>query len=229
MCSFLLWSKNMKKNSYAIDIETLSNPETSGYDIVIPNYAIVEVPDDLTSLLRFVYLKLPVQQQLDVGLKVGADTLDFWFSNCAKDYPNSTKEVLSTFKLETPTITTASGTYKVNNIPYELSRFFNRTREFYIYGNGCNFDCSILQANHKVLYGTADLWHYTAPQNARTLKNLLSEDEYTDMKAALQPHLDEFAGMVQTRLGMTLELHHPLYDAAREALQISYCLKLKKS
>ncbi|MCU6295013.1 3'-5' exoribonuclease, partial [Escherichia coli] len=95
-------------------------------------------------------------------------------------------------------------------------------------GNGCNFDCSILQANHLKLLNVGDLWKYDAPENARTLKRLLNEEARTEMDEIVSVQLAKFVKYVE-KCGINgLELHHPLYDAAREAIQISYCLnKLK--
>lgn len=216
------------RQKFSLDIESLSTPEVSGYDIIIPNYAVVQVPEVLTSDLKFVYFKLPFQAQIDSGLKLGAGAMSFWFDMCKNEYPHSLEEVLSTFKSEHAIKIDNNGMKEVSNVPYELMKFLG-SLEIEIYGNGCNFDCSVLQANHRLLYGIAELWKYDAPQNARTLKNLLNEAECDEMKDAIKTPLSEFKEHIFNTHGITLELHNPLYDAAREALQISYCLSLKKS
>lgn len=217
----------------ALDIESLGNPENSGYAVVVPNFAFVAIPDAPdTDHLEYLYIQQPVQDQLDVGLRVGASTMDFWHNMCAKDFPGAHAEMIKSFTLERPVIHTNVSYIRTDayHIPSIIQQFVHGhylgtgTGEE-VYGNGCHFDCSILQENSRVLYGNADLWHYSAPQNARTLKNRLNEEQRAEMDDIVQRVLGAFISNMNGTVGV-LELHHPLYDAAREALQISYCLKI---
>lgn len=219
----------------ALDIESLGNPENSGYAVVVPNFAFVAIPDSPdTDHLEYLYIQQPVQEQLDLGLRVGASTMDFWHNLCAKEFPGAHTEMIKSFTLNKPVIHTNVPYIRtaVQYIPHVIQQFVYGTTHgadnsisTEVYGNGCHFDCSILQENSRVLYGNADLWHYSAPQNARTLKNRLNEEQRTEMDNIVQRVLGAFVRNMNGTVGV-LELHHPLYDAAREALQISYCLKV---
>lgn len=219
----------------ALDIESLGNPENSGYAVVVPNFAFVAIPDAPdTDNLEYLYIQQPVQEQLDLGLRVGASTMDFWHNLCAKEFPGAHTEMIKSFTLNKPVIHTNVPYIRttVQYIPHVIQQFVYGTTHgadnsisTEVYGNGCHFDCSILQENSRVLYGNADLWHYSAPQNARTLKNRLNEEQRTEMDNIVQRVLGAFVRNMNGTVGV-LELHHPLYDAAREALQISYCLKV---
>lgn len=219
----------------ALDIESLGNPENSGYAVVVPNFAFVAIPDAPdTDHLEYLYIQQPVQEQLDLGLRVGASTMDFWHNLCAKEFPGAHTEMIKSFTLNKPVIHTNVPYIRttVQYIPHVIQQFVYGTTHgadnsisTEVYGNGCHFDCSILQENSRVLYGNADLWHYSAPQNARTLKNRLNEEQRTEMDNIVQRVLGAFVRNMNGTVGV-LELHHPLYDAAREALQISYCLKV---
>lgn len=224
-------------SNVCLDIETLATPENSGYAIVVPNYAVVKIPEDLTSDLEWMYVQLPIQEQLDVGLKTDSKTMNFWFNICAQEFPLSLCEMQKSFMLVNP-IVTINGKIidNTNNVPYLLKSFMNDNssgsnyKSTKVYGNGCNFDCSILQENHRLLFGDANLWIYSSPNNVRTLRLLLSEEEEEQMKNEVQPFLDKFCENIDdTDIMYNLCLHNPLYDAAKEALYTSFMLKLKKS
>lgn len=226
-----------KRVHLSVDIESLGTPERSGYDIIIPNYAIVFVPTKPTvDISQFAYVKLPYQEQVKAGLKSDAGSMSFWMNTCSAEYPNAFKEVASTMQMESASIQTHNGTVRAifNDKVMDLWKSmryndFGDERELSIWGNGCHFDCSILQANHLKLYGNGDLWKYDSPENARSVKRLLSVDETEKMNDIVEVQLEKFV-MYAGQCGVTgLELHHPLYDAAREAIQISFCLDLKKS
>lgn len=220
---------------YSLDIETLATPEKSGYGIVVPNYAVVKIPEVLTSDLQWLYVQLPIQDQLDLGLKVDASTMNFWFDACAQEFPLALCEMQKSFKLERPFALRHDGTiYEQHHIPSVLKFFIGNSEvnspNNKIYGNGCHFDCSILQENHRVMFGEGDLWHYSAPNNVRTLRLLLTKEEDEQMREEVQPHLDAFCEIVnEQKLMYDLCLHNPLYDAAKEALFITYILNMKKS
>lgn len=219
----------------ALDIESLGNPENSGYAVVVPNFAFVAIPDAPdTDHLEYLYIQQPVQDQLDLGLRVGASTMDFWHNHCAKECPGAHAEMIKSFTLTKPQIHTNAPYIctTVHYIPNVIQQFVcgtshgdDGTVSTEVYGNGCHFDCSILQENSRILFGNADLWHYSSPQNARTLKNCLNDEQRTEMDDIVQRVLGAFVRNLNGSVG-TMELHHPLYDAAREALQISYCLKV---
>lgn len=219
----------------ALDIESLGNPENSGYAVVVPNFAFVAIPDaPETDHLEYLYVQQPVQDQLDLGLRVGASTMDFWHNKCAKEFPGAHEEMIKSFTLVNPVIHTNVPYIcpTVHYIPHVIQQFVYGTSHGVdndvsteVYGNGCHFDCSILQENSRVLFGNADLWHYSSPQNARTLKGRLNDEQRAEMDDIVQRVLGAFVRNMNGTVGV-LELHHPLYDAAREALQISYCLKI---
>lgn len=228
----------LTRRNVACDIETLATPENSGYDIVIPNYALVVVPDDPRSyLLDWIYVQLPVQPQIEKGLKIDAPAMSFWFNDCAQEKPRALEEMKKSLDLKQAQI-------RINNRQHKgysahpssdpscvIENFITNygSEDGKIWGNGCHFDCSILQANHRLMYHNSTMWHYSAPQNARSIKDLLSEDERTEMDSIVTDYLGRFETTTRVECGLTnLELHHPLYDAAREALQISYCLQKKK-
>lgn len=220
------------RRDVAIDIESLGVPEECGYDIVIPNYALVVVPDNPESYdLEWMYVQMPIQPQLDKGLKVAASTMSFWFNNCAENHPRALEAMKKSFTQVQSTIRSSDlkdHEYNCDN-PSDLVEKFIGTSDDKIWGNGCNFDCSILQANHRLMYNNAKMWNYAAPQNARSIKDLLSTAERTEMDDIVTEYLRRFETHTRVIHGIAnLELHHPLYDAAREALQISYCLKQKK-
>lgn len=220
----------------SIDIESFGTPEKSGYNIVIPNYAVVPIPELPTIPIKsFFYVKMPFQEQIEKGLKVDNGSMDFWFNECRKNYPNSLNEITSTFNLKEP---------EVHHV-YEFERFstndviglwkelrYNRYGEeesLNIWGNGCHFDCSILQANHLLQFDKGELWNYSSPQNARSIKKLLNSTEREEMDEIVRKQLLKFSDFAAGNGFTGLELHHPLYDAAREAIQISYCLNKKMS
>lgn len=220
-----------KVTHYAVDIESFGTPERSGYDIIIPNYAIVLVPTNpMKDISRYAYVKLPFQKQIDAGLKVDAGSMNFWMNMCQNDHKGAYEEVVSTLTLSEPEIISGSqnNLYKTKNVldlwnalRYDLNGNENNIE---IWGNGCHFDCSILQANHRKMFGVGELWKYNAPQNARSVKNRLTEDEKFDMDSIVDVQLKKFVEMVADHGLYGLELHHPLFDAAREAIQVSYCL-----
>ena len=224
-----------QRRDVAIDIESLAVPEESGYDIVIPNYALVVVPEvPETYELEWMYVQMPIQEQLDKGLKVAASTMSFWFNDCAQNHTRALDEMKKSLTAKTTTVRSSylNGIeLEEENPSYKVSEFINGDSGILdgkIWGNGCHFDCSILQANHRIMYGNAKMWHYSAPQNARSIKDLLSDKQRTEMDTVVTEYLRRFETHTRVMHGMTnLELHHPLYDAAREALQISYCLSVK--
>ncbi|SOK58615.1 hypothetical protein [Yersinia phage fHe-Yen9-04] len=220
--------------SYCLDIETLATPELSGYSIVIPNYAIVKIPEVLTSDLEWMYVQLPIQDQLDVSLKTDAPTMNFWFNICAQEFPLSLCEMQKSFTLKNPKIIINGEESDSLNVPLMLKTFIHGSEKIdnnvKVYGNGCHFDCSILQDNHRILFGEGNLWHYSAPNNIRTLRLLLNEQQEEDMKEAVLPVLEKFCSSFNEQ-GYTYDLclHNPIFDAAKEALFASYVLNLKKS
>jgi hypothetical protein len=219
---------------FTIDIESLATPENSGYNIVIPNYAVVRIPEVLTHEMEWLYVQLPIQDQLDLGLKVDARTMDFWFNACAQEFPLALCEMQKSFQLTSPVALCSDGAKLSQNIPSVLKWFLHDAAEprfsTKIFGNGCNFDCSILQENHRVMFGDGNLWNYASPQNVRTLRMLLTKNEEAEMKEAIQPHLDLFVEDIDSmNLMYPLCLHNPLYDAAKESLMTRYMLDLKKS
>ncbi|AFC21787.1 putative metallopeptidase [Cronobacter phage vB_CsaM_GAP32] len=225
----------MNLNLFSLDIETLATPEKSGYGIVVPNYAIVRIPEVLTANLDWLYIQLPIQEQLDAGLKVDASTMNFWFDICAQEFPLALCEMQKSFKLDRVQAMRSDGTvYQGTNIPSILKGFmgFDGTNKMStkVFGNGCNFDCSILQENHRVMFGEGDLWHYASPNNVRTLRLLLTKEEDEKMHEEVQPYLDEFCDKVnESEIMFELCLHNPLFDAAKEALFVTYIMNLKKS
>lgn len=231
----------LPRRDVTIDIESWGTPENSGYDIIIPNYALVVVPDEPETYdLEWLYVQLPIQQQIESGLKMDASALSFWFDMCAQDYPRALDEMKKSLTLTAPHIRTRNyeplkcNAYQDIVIPDPSTIVENFISNFYrnegkIWGNGCHFDCSILQANHRLLFGNSTMWKYNAPQNARSLKDLLSEKQREEMDAIVKDYLGRFETTMRVECGITnLQLHHPLYDAAREALQVSYCRKVKK-
>ena len=223
-------------NGFALDIETLGTPERSGYGIVIPNYAIVKIPDTLTHELEWLYVQLPIQDQLDKGLKTDAKTMDFWFNVCAQEFPLALCEMQKSFTLSNANVIRYDNSkYSSETKITDIIKFFMHNSDkvdnnIKIYGNGCHFDCSILQENHRIMFDDANLWHYSAPNNVRTLRLLLSKEEEEQMKDAVQPYLNAFCDDVNDKeIMFDLCLHNPLFDAAKEALFISYILNLKKS
>ncbi|EHU8780953.1 3'-5' exoribonuclease [Escherichia coli] len=227
----------MKRRHISVDIETLGTPELSGYDIIIPNYAAVVVPSKPENdIHQFLYVKLPYQDQVAAGLKSDAGAMDFWMNTCQKEYPNAYTEVASTMKIKAPEL---YGPNEQSRRFFAYSSIVDFWKELRynehgeevphsVWGNGCNFDCSILQANHLKLMNAGELWKYDAPENARTLKRLLNEEARIEMDEIVSVQLAKFVTYAN-KCGINgLELHHPLFDAAREAIQISFCLnKLK--
>lgn len=235
-------SKNVRR--VVVDIETLTVPERNGYGIVIPNYAFVAVPDKPTDPIRdFMYVIMSVDAQIKKGLKVDGSGMAFWFEQCAKDHPGAMQAMLPSLTSQNTEgfIQLYSDVDRITDQAYggyspcdAIRAFINPYRDNSdsqeVYGNGCNFDCSILQENHRVMFGDSNLWKYSAPQNARTLKNLLSDEEREEMDEIVAVQLPKFTKMAGPRIKHgSMELHHPLYDAAREALQISYCISKKQS
>lgn len=214
---------------FSLDIESLATPENSGYGIVIPNYAVVKVPEVLTHKLDWMYTQLPIQDQLDNGLKVDARTMDFWFNICAQEFPLALCEMQKSFTLTSPSVLLSSkgAKFDTTNIPLALHKFLGEpSSSTKVFGNGCHFDCSILQDNHRVMFNDGSLWHYSSPNNVRTLRLLMSEDDELEMKEATQLHLDLFCEEVdEMGLLYPLCLHNPLYDAAKEALYISFMMQ----
>lgn len=230
----------LKRRDVTIDIESWGTPENSGYDIIIPNYALVVVPDEPETYdLEWLYVQLPIQAQIDKGLKMDASALSFWFDMCAQDYPRALEEMKKSLNIKSPRFRTRN--YEpirskgdqdifIPDTSFTVESFidFVGSKEGKIWGNGCHFDCSILQANHRLLFGNSKMWKYNAPQNARSLKDLLSEKQREEMDAIVKDYLGRFETTMRVECGITnLQLHHPLYDAAREALQVSYCRKVK--
>lgn len=222
-------------NLFSLDIETLGTPQNSGYGIVIPNYAIVKIPEVLTHELEWIYVQLPIQDQIDVGLKMDASTMNFWFDTCAQEFPLALCEMQRSFKLDRPSAIRHDGTtYDSTNIPLVVKHFLHGQDEpqmsTKVFGNGCNFDCSILQENHRVMFGDGNLWQYAAPNNVRSLRLLLSKEDEELMKDTIEPHLNRFCDSIDENGWMfDLCLHNPLFDAAKEALFVTYIMNLKKS
>jgi len=220
-------------NLFCLDIESLATPENSGYGIVVPNYAIVQIPEVLTHDMPWMYVQLPIQDQLDNGLKMDARTLDFWFNICAQQFPLALCEMQKSFNIQTPTIhlSTNDEPLEVSNVPSALAKFIGQpSMETKVFGNGCHFDCSILQENHRVMFNNGTLWHYSSPNNVRTLRLLMSEQDELEMKEAVQPHLDAFCDSVNEKeIMFPLCLHNPLFDAAKEALFTSYMMEKFKT
>lgn len=225
----------MSKRKSTLDIETLGIPETAGYGIIIPNFAFVIIPESpITDHLEYLYVQCPIQPQIDEGLSMSASTMQFWFDFCNRKFPGSKDEMMKSFDLDTVQI--HSNNKNVNSdsqyLPNVIRQFVYGTSygddtevPHEVYGNGCNFDCSILQENQRVMYADGKLWAYNAPQNARTLKERLNAEQRKEMNDLVKSTLSAFVSNMGDKLGV-LELHHPLYDAAREALQISYCLNV---
>lgn len=226
----------MKIIQTAVDIESLGNPENSGYAVVIPNYALVRIPDNVRDgISDWMYAQIPVQDQLDIGLKVGASTLDFWHNDCAKNFPDAHAEMIKSYSLQNVRIHSNVPYIDKTSMypPYAVKQFLYGEKYDndydnilpHLYGNGCHFDCSILQENHRVLYGNGEMWHYSSPQNARTLKARINDAQHEEMNELVKTALESFVKTLPDDVG-TLCLHHPLYDAAREALQIAYCIEV---
>lgn len=230
----------------AIDIEALGTPELAGYAVPIPNLAIVAVPDTLTSDLEFIYARNAVQPQLDKGLKVDSGALHFWMSD-----PENPADALTMFHARDEVLKALNGEECMysrwpkgiitNEPPMEslgLQDYLNifnpelyGADKIHLYGKGCHFDYSLLQENIRVRFGQGNISHYSSPQNVRTLEVLFTEDELNQRRATVEQYVQEFIATLQpysTDIGV-LVLHHPLYDAAREALQIRWMLDRKTS
>lgn len=219
---------------FSLDIETLATPENSGYGIVVPNYAIVQIPENYKDALNWLYVQLPIQPQLDLGLKTDASTMNFWFNLCAKEFPNSLLEMQKSFTLEIPHIIANGVEISPEDVTGVVKTFLHGSleidRDVKVFGNGCQFDCSILQENHRVSYNEGNLWNYVAPNNIRTLRLLLTKEEDKQMRTDIEPYLEAFCEVLDEKGYMEkLALHNPVYDAAKESLFASWILERKKS
>lgn len=217
---------------FTIDIESLDVPENSGHAIVMPNYAVVEIPERFTSDLNWLYVRMSIPEQIDVGLTYDPERT-FW-NECKTTFPNAEREMAKSYSIKSDEVILNGKEILYPNVPEELRNFLHGSQtidnEVKLFGNGCNFDTSITLDNHRVRYNDSKLWHYAAPQNLRTLRLLLSEKEEKEMHYQVQPYVDTFCNNVNS-LGKIepLELHNPLYDAAKEALYATYCIQILKA
>lgn len=218
---------------YTIDIETLGVPEQLGFNLVMPNYAVVQIPERLTAQLNWLYVRMPIEEQKQQGLKY--DPQQTFWNDCKTSFPDAQREMAKSYDIEHDEVLVNGKEILYPNVPEELRKFIHGTTheidvDTKMFGNGCNFDCSITTANHLIRYDDADLWHYASPQNLRTLRLMLSQTELNNMTRDIQPHLDLFCANVNN-LGIMerLELHNPLFDAAKEALYATWCINLLKS
>lgn len=233
----------MKIKSIALDIEALGTPEKAGYGVVIPNLGMVAVPDKMDDKLDFIYIRNAVQPQLDKGLTVDSGALHFWMASPenpadAITMVNAQEEVIKSLQGDTCLYYRwdASVLEGVKDIPVleDYRKFFNPQSydvdKVHIYGKGCHFDFSILQEFNRVMFGSGEISSYTSPQNIRTLEVLFSTEELKQRSDEVDFYVQKFIASLHrfsTDIG-TLVLHHPLYDAAREALQVRWMLDKKK-
>lgn len=215
------------------DIETLGVPEDLGFALVMPNYAVVQIPDRLTAQLNWMYVRMPIQDQINQGLAY--DPQQTFWNECKTTFPDAQREMAKSYDIEHDEVLINGREVLYPNVPEELRKFIHGNPheidpETKMFGNGCNFDASITTANHLVRYDDGHLWHYAAPQNLRTLRLMLSENEENNMKRDVQPWLDTFCSNVNGMGVMEkLELHNPLFDAAKEALFACWCFNLLKN
>lgn len=237
----------MQTQSIAVDIETLGTPENSGMYQVIPNLALVFVPEDYrTGIETFIYSRIPVQEQLDAGCTVDAKGLAFWMGMSSFEngkFEGSQKEVIKSLRSSSPDtfyqcnkeLSELINGYSGMIVPEILRTIFDPefhdVRDVHFYGKGCNFDYSLLQGNMYRRFGTGNISSYRSPQNCRTLEALLTKEEMEEARVDILPVLNDFIQRTTANapdIG-ELVLHHPLYDAAREALLISWMLAKKRS
>ncbi len=236
----------MKIKSVAVDIEALGTPELAGYAVPIPNLAIVAVPEKLTGNLDFIYTRIAVQPQLDKGLKVDAGALHFWMAD-----PENTVDAITMINARDEVLKALKGDECVyyrwpagiinQELPHttlSLQDYLNifspekyDADKLHFYGKGCHFDYSLLQENIRTRFGQGNITHYSSPQNVRTLEVLFTEEELDERRDVVDAYVQRFIKSIHnysTDIGVMV-LHHPLYDAAREALQIRWMLDRKKS
>lgn len=225
-----------------IDIEALGTPERAGYGVVIPNLAMVMVPESFDAgNMSFIYTRIPVNEQLNKGLKVDGNTLHFWMADPERGYEVQNMDCARNEVLKS-LVATDHITYmrwpctnKLSTVGLdELRKIFSPDfyggKEVLIFGKGCHFDYSILQENIRIRYGSADFSSYRAPQNVRTLELLFSTEELAQRSEDVDAEMQKFIDSLQafsTDIG-EMVLHHPLYDAAREALQVRWMLDRSK-
>lgn len=214
------------------DIETLSTPEKVGYAIVIPNYAVVRIPERLMTDLQWMYVRMPINEQIEQGLAYDEEQA-FW-NECKTTFPDAYKEMAKSYDIEHDEVIINGRDIPYPNVPEELRKFIHGSNEINpdtkMFGNGCHFDASITMENHRIRYDDSNLWNYSSPQNLRTLRLLLSEKEESNMKYTIMPYFDAFCNNINsTGQFETLCLHNPLFDAAKEALMASWCLNLLKN
>lgn len=237
----------MQIQSIAVDIETLGTPENSGMYQVIPNLAMVFVPEDFRNGIEgYIYTRIPVQEQLNAGCTVDARGLAFWMGMGSYEdgkHEGSQKEVIKALKADVQNtfyqcpaelcdlIDSYGGMLTPEILRTIFEPDFYGVREVHFYGKGCNFDYSLLQGNMYKRFGTGNISSYRAPQNCRTLEALLTKEEMEQAREDILPVLNDFIHNTMNAnpdIG-DLVLHHPLYDAAREALLISWMLAKKRS
>ncbi len=130
-----------------LDIETLATSNDAAL------VSIAAVRFDLTTGIvgDSVYFKIDKQSCIDFGLRVDADTVDWWM--------RQNKEVQEQFL-------TTEDRVELPQALIDFHTFFEI--EDYVWGNGINFDCEILRTAYKV----TDLplpWNHFNERDVRTL------------------------------------------------------------
>ncbi|WP_312207708.1 3'-5' exonuclease [Empedobacter sp.] len=112
-----------------IDIETLATSN----DAALVSIAAVRFDLSTGIVGDSVYFKIDKQSCIDFGLKVDADTVDWWM--------RQNKEAQEQFL-------TTEDRIELPQALIEFCDFFN-FEEDYVWGNGINFDCEILRTAYK--------------------------------------------------------------------------------
>lgn len=134
-------------NNIIIDLETLGTK---------PGSAILSIGAYELETERSFYKAIDLKSCFQSRLSVDADTIEWWMkqSDEARAVFNDPNKV------------------KLNVALLELSKWVNKVYAPTIWGDGANFDCTLLEVAYRACALECP-WHYTKVRCYRTLKNLV--------------------------------------------------------
>lgn len=155
-----------------IDLETLATDT----DCVVISIGACLFDTEKKIIPSTFYMAADVQEQLNRGRKISADTIKFWMdqSNAAqhvfKEKAKPMAEVLQTF------------TFWLNSLGPKKDRM--------VWGNGSTFDISMME-NVLKMYGLERPWNYNGVMDLRTFKRFMGRGEPVPRPAVAHNALED--------------------------------------
>lgn len=182
-----------------IDLETLG----TGNDACVVSIGACSFDLEKGEILNTFYMILEVQDQLDKGRVIQADTLKWWF-----DQSDAAKKVFNE-KAKSPAMV-------LNTLAGWLKQVSPETKSLKVWGNGSTFDISIMEDMYKG-YNIKRPWGYSGVMDLRTFRRFVANNEKIQNVGVAHNALDDAISQAK----FVIEKHQELKLALSQLISAS--------